>query len=85
MAGMSSLQRLLDAAAERREQQRRVEALRVDRPRARASRSWYSAPQRLDLHERARVDALGDLAPEQRVEAAGHDDRVERRVRARSG
>ena len=37
--------------------------------------------ERLDLHERARVDALGDLAPEQRVDAARHDDRVEGRVR----
>ena len=37
--------------------------------------------QRLDLHQRARVDALGDLAAEHQVEAAGHDDRVERRVR----
>ena len=37
--------------------------------------------QRLDLHQRAGVDALGDLAPEQRVEAARHDDRVEGRVR----
>jgi hypothetical protein len=37
--------------------------------------------ERLDLHERAGVDPFGDLAPEERIEAAGHDDRVERRVR----
>ena len=47
----------------------------------RASRSLVLGPQRLDLHQRARVDALGDLAAEHQVEAAGHDDRVERRVR----
>ena len=38
-------------------------------------------PQRLDLHELGRVDALGDLAAEERVEAARDDDRVEGRVR----
>ena len=38
-------------------------------------------PQRLHLHERARVGALGDLPAEERVEAARHDDRVEGRIR----
>ena len=37
--------------------------------------------QRFDLHQCARVDAIGDLAPEHQVEAARHDDRVECRVR----
>ena len=33
--------------------------------------------QPLDLHQRRRIDALGNLAAEQQVQAAGHDDRVE--------
>ena len=37
--------------------------------------------QPLDLHQRRRVDALGDLAAEQQIQATGHDDRVERRIR----
>ena len=74
-------QRLLDAAAERREQQRRRRGPARPSTATRASRSLVLGPQRLDLHERAGVDALGDLAAEQRVEAARHDDRVEGRVR----
>ena len=38
-------------------------------------------PERLDLHERPRIDSLGDLAPEEGVDAARHDDGVEGRVR----
>ena len=48
---------------------------------SRASRSLVLGPQRLDLHERARVDALGHLTAEHQVHAAGDDDRIERRVR----
>ena len=71
---------LLDAAAERREQQRGVESLLVHRGEARVAVA-VARRDRLDLRERARVDAFGDLAAELEVEAAGHDDRVERRVR----
>ena len=34
----------------------------------------------VDLHQRGRVDALGDLAAEQQIQAARFDDRVERRI-----
>ena len=73
-------QRLLDAARERREHEHRLEALLVHHREARVA-VLVLGPQRLDLHERARVDALGDLTAEHQVHAAGDDDRVERRVR----
>ena len=74
------MQRLFDAATERREEQRSLEPLLIHDRDSRVAVAVLGA-ERLDLHERAGVDALGDLAAEQRVEASGHDDRVERRVR----
>ena len=62
----------------------RLEALLVHHREARVA-VLVLRPQRLDLHERARVDALGDLAAEHQVHAAGHDDRVERGVRDEAG
>ncbi len=57
-----------------------VEALLVHHREARVAVAVLGA-QRLDLHQRPRVDTLGDLAAEHEVHAAGDDDRVERRVR----
>ena len=73
-------QRLLDPATECREHEDAVESLVVEDADPRR-RVLVLAPQRLDLRERARVDPLRDLAPEHGVEAPGHDDRIERRVR----
>ena len=72
------LQALLDAAREGREEEGAAEALLVHHLQARVAVLVLGVlGERLDLHEGAGVDALGDLAPEERVEAAGHDDRVE--------
>ena len=46
----------------------------------RASRFAVLGPERLDLHELGRAHALGNLAAEERVEAARDDDRVEGRI-----
>ena len=35
----------------------------------------------IQLHQRGRIDTLGDLTPEQQIEATGFDDRVEGRIR----
>ena len=75
------LERLLDAAPERGEQQRGIEALLVGDGDARVAVAVLGA-QRLDLHQRRPGSTpFGDLAAEERVEAAGDDDRVEGRVR----
>ena len=79
VAGMSSRSACSMPHRERREQQDAFEALLVHHREPRVAVLVLGA-QRFDLHERARVDALGDLAAEHEVHAAGHDDRVERRV-----
>ena len=63
-------QRLLDAAAERREQQRGVEALLVERPSTRASRSRYSARIGSTCISVRGSTPSGIWPAEQRVEAA---------------
>ena len=76
------LERLLDAAGERRQHEHGLEALLVqDLHPGIAVLVLGMVGQPVDLHQRRRVDALGDLAAEQQVQAARLDDRVERRVR----
>ena len=76
------LECLLDAAGERRQHEHRLEVLLVQdlHPRV-AVLVLGMIRQPVDLHQRRRVDALGDLAAEQQVQAARLDDRIERRVR----
>ena len=74
------------AAPPRRRTRASGTAARAPRPCSsitarRWSRSWYSARSGSTCMSDARVDALGDLAAEERIEAARHDDRVEGRVR----
>ena len=49
----------------------------------RASRFWYSGwfSKPVDLHQRRRVDAFGDLTAEEQIQASRLDDRVEGGVR----
>ena len=75
------LERLLDAAGERRQHEHRLEVLRVQdlHPRI-AVLVLGMVRHAVDLHQRSRVDTLGDLAAEQQIQAARFDDRVEGRV-----
>ena len=76
------LERLLDAAGERRQHEHRLEVLRVeDLHPGIAVLVLGMVRHAVDLHQRRRVDTLGDLAAEQQIQAARLDDRVERRVR----
>ena len=76
------LERFLDAAGERRQHEHRLEVLTVEdlHPRI-AVLVLGMILHAVDLHQRGRVDALGDLAAEQQIQAAGFDDRIEGRVR----
>ncbi len=69
-------QHLLDPDRERREHDHAFEALLVHHREPCVAVLVLSA-QRLELHQRTRVDALGDLAAEHEVHAPGDDDRVE--------
>ena len=76
------LQCLLDPTAERGEQQCRTEALLIHHLDPLVTAAVLRMPrQRLDLEQRAGVDALGNLTAEQRIEGSRDDDRVERGVR----
>ena len=72
-------QRFFHPAAEGREQQHRIEALRVGDGDARVAVAVFGL-ERLHLEELGRAHALGNLAAEERVEAARDDDRVEGRI-----
>ncbi len=72
----------LDTAGERRQHEHGFEVLLVQdlHPRI-AVLVLGMVGQPVDLHQRRRIDTLGDLTAEQQVQAARLDDRVERRVR----
>ncbi len=73
---------LLDAAGERRQHEHGLEVLLVqDLHPGVAVLVLGMICQPVDLHQRRRVDALGNLAAEQQVQAARLDDRIERRIR----
>ena len=76
------LERLLDTAGERRQHEHRLEVLAVQHLHPRVAVLVLGmVGQPVDLHQRGRVDTLGDLAAEQQIQTARLDDRVERRVR----
>ena len=74
-------ERFLDAAGERGQHEHRLEVLTVENLHPRiAVLVLGMILHAVDLHQRSRVDALGDLAAEQQIQAAGFDDRIERRI-----
>src|SRR6516162_6776530 len=75
------LERFLDPAPEGWKHDARLDTLVVDDgdPGV-AILVFRSQFELLDPHQRGGIDALGDLAAEQRVQATRHDDRVEGRV-----